>query len=121
MGVQARAYGAAADAKISKRLGVLPDVLAELPQRYAIRGEFLAQAHRHSVLKMRAAALENFVELAAFAAKSRFELLERRIKFFQKEQGSQPHSGGEGVISRLAEIDVVIGVNDRVIAKFIIT
>ena len=80
--------------------------------------ELLSEGHRHGVLKLRAAHLDDAGELLALGVERRDEFAQRGHQFLDAAHQCDPHGRGVGVVGRLREVDVVVGVAELIFALF---
>ena len=66
---------------------------------------------------MSAAGFQKFVELFAFPFQRRDQRIEYGIELFQFEQRGEAHASGKNIIRRLAVVNVIIGVDDGIVAQ----
>ena len=64
----------------------------------------------------RAAGFQEAVELFFFRGEGGFERDERFFHAIEKQDRGEAHRGGEDVVGGLAEVDVVVRVDERVVA-----
>ena len=83
----------------------------------AVGGELLAQADGHGVLQVRAGALDDGVELAALLGQGLGQAVGGGGDLAAQRQGRQVHGRREGVVGRLAHVDVVVGMDGLVRAE----
>jgi hypothetical protein len=94
------------------------DLVGRAKDGEAVGGELLPQANGHGVHHVGAAGFQDIVELFPFLGQFRGQQPHLGHQFVQQENGRQPHGGGEDVVGGLPEVDVVVGVDDRVVAAF---
>jgi hypothetical protein len=77
-----------------------------------VAAEFLAQRQRHGVHHVRAAHLDDGFELGGLPGQHVAQVAQRRQQaVVHFARGGDVHGGGEGVVGRLALVDVVVRVN----------
>ncbi len=79
--------------------------------------KLLAQPHRDGVHHVRAARLQDVVELFAFFVKRGNQAVEHGIQLVQFEQRGEAHRGREDVVGRLPVVDVIVGMDVLVLAQ----
>src|SRR5277367_4147426 len=112
MGVEAGAYGGAADGEIVEAVESHGDAAAVAVEQIDVAGKFLAEGKRRGVLEMGAADFYDVGEFLGFG-------VERVTKFFYGGEetltrfggGGDVHGGGEGVVRGLRHVYVVVGVD----------
>ena len=78
--------------------------------------ELLAETNRHGVLKLRAAHLDDGVELIGLLEQCLFEALQLNLRAAEQRESRHFAAGREHVVGRLAEVHMVIRVHNAVIA-----
>ena len=80
-------------------------------------GEFLAERDRRRVLEMRAADLDQIGEVGALGFQRVAEARQRRNQAaMDRQRGGNVHRAGKQIVRRLSEIDVVVGMDRRLVA-----
>ena len=109
MRVQARAHGGAADGQLVQARQRGADLLLGQVQLGHVARDFLAQRQRRGVLQVGATDLDDVVELGALGGQRGAQGLQRRQQMvLDLNGGGHVHGGGEGIVGRLAAIDVVV-------------
>src|SRR6476619_8075243 len=103
MRVQARSGRGAAEWDLAESREDVPDARDALSDLRSLPGELLAEGHGHGVHQVRAARLDDAVELLCLALERMGELLERRKEVVDHPvERREVHRGGEHVVRRLA-------------------
>ena len=79
-----------------------------------VAAELLAKRHRHGVLKMRAASLEDGGKAAALFGQAVRQFPRGRDEIAQLEEDRQPRRRRIHVVGRLSHVDVIVGVHPPV-------
>src|SRR5689334_15895341 len=88
------------------------DALRSLPHLRGVPAELLAERHRDGVHQMRAARLDDVVELGRLRLQRRRELVERRQQVVRElVERCEMDGRREDVVRRLAHVDVVVRVH----------
>ena len=117
MGVDAGADSGAAEAEFAQAFGLLGNVGAGFANGDGVGGKFLAETNRDRILQMRAAGLENAVELFGFLFERAGKRIQHGVQVFERQQSPQAHSGRENIVGGLAVVHVVVGMDVRVLPK----
>ncbi len=110
VGVQAGAGGGAAERDLGDLRQRVAHALGAEPDLRGVAGELLAERHGHGVHQVRAAGLDDVLELVGLGGERRLELLQRGQQLVRRlGQRGEVHRGGEDVVGRLAHVHVVVG------------
>ena len=112
MGVEARADGGTAERDLAQARQRCLDAGDALPHLGRVAAELLSQRHGHGVHEMRAARLDDVVELLRLALERGRQRGERGQQVVRRliERG-EVNRGREDVVRRLAHVHVVVGVD----------
>src|SRR5688572_6756297 len=78
-----------------------------------IPAEFLSKPHRGRVLQMGSPNLDNTIELASLPIESTMEAAQRRQQLtMDRFRGSDVNGSWNDIVARLAEIDVIVGMDE---------
>ena len=112
MGVEAGAGGRPADAQPPQALGRSRHTVAVAPHRLGVSAELLTEAHRHRVLQVRAARLDDAVELDGLGLERVGQSVERGQQFVEAPERAEANRGRDRVVRRLRHVDVVVRPGD---------
>lgn len=116
MGVDAGADRGAAEADFAEEvLGVANGFSGAIYGR-RVGAELLSESDGYGVHHMRSARCDHPIEFASFSPQRGLELGRRSEQFVGEEQGSEAHGGGKNVVGGLAEVHVIVGMDDGVVA-----
>ena len=118
-GVQARADGGAAHIDFLQEHGIAVQVGDFLLQVVGKGVEFLAGGHRNGVLQLRAAHLDDVLELHALGAEGVDQVLQGLLQVAVHPEEGIAEGGGIGVVGALGAVHVVIGRAILVFAFFV--
>ncbi len=90
-----------------------------LADHQRVRTELLAEGHRHGVLELRAAHLEHVVELVGLGRERRLEHLHGVEQRVRRQDQRDLDRRRVDVVGRLAEVDVLVGVEHLVVALLV--
>jgi hypothetical protein len=112
MGIDAGADGGAAQGQfVQSRQGLLQTAAGQF-QLAGVAGKNLAEANRRGVLQVGAADLDDVVEGGGLFREPPAQLGKGRQQALPDlHGGGQMQGGGDDVVARLAEVDVVVGMN----------
>ena len=110
VGVDARTDGRGTHVDLVEEPHVGLQTVDLLGQRCGVGLELLPEGHRHGVLQLRAAHLDDVGKLLALGVECGDELLQRRHGAVDAPGQCDAHGRRVGVVGRLREIDVVVRV-----------
>ena len=115
VGVDAGADRGAAQRRLLPGLAATASSVTAVFDHAGVAGEFLAEPHRRRILKVRAADLDDVVELVRLGEQRRRAARPVRARASRRrsDQGGEVDRGREDVVARLAEVDVVVGMDGR--------
>ena len=116
IGVDAGADRGGAEIDLAKQRGGFSQPRDVLLDGGEVGVELLAERHRHRVLKLGAADLEHVAELDRLGLEGKGEFVERRDQRRCGEDDREAQRRRIGVVGRLRHVDVVVGVERRVVA-----
>ena len=116
LGVEPGAHGGPADPEVAQVVGGTGQAGAVALDGVAVGGEFLAEADRGRILEVGAAGLEHVVERFGSSAERGAQAVEGRQQIGQQAQRAEPDGRGDHVVGGLRHVDVIVGVNRRVLA-----
>jgi hypothetical protein len=114
MRIQTSACRRAADAKPLQAFGSHHNLLDVALDGLGVAAEFLSHADWHSVLQVRASALDDVIELDRFLAQHILQFAQRLHQLVQAPQRADSDGGRDGVVRALRHVNVIVGA-DRLI------
>ena len=114
---EAGADGRAAEVDHAQPLLAFVDAPAVAVQGLGIGAHLAAQGDEHGVLELGAAHLDHVGELLLLCLEGLLQAQHLLFELVQQADGRQPQGGGEGVVGRLVQVDVVERRDPLVVAR----